>query len=77
LTSGERRRPVLVDNMFQVFVAPLFLIAEADIALGLKKRLARDVAALMPRHLPDPAPEPAPEAAPDPAPGRTNASTRA
>lgn len=51
--------------MFQVFVAPLFLIAEADIALGLKKRLARDVAALMPRHLPDPAP------------GRTNASTRA
>lgn len=32
----EGRRPALVDNLWQVFVAPIFLMAEVFFALGLK-----------------------------------------
>ena len=42
----EGRRPALVDNLFQVLIAPIFLIAEAAIALGLKRDLEAEVARL-------------------------------
>ena len=45
----EGRRPALVDNFFQVLVAPVFLIAEAVIALGLKRDLEAEVARLATR----------------------------
>jgi uncharacterized membrane protein YGL010W len=35
----EGRRPALADNLFQIFVAPIFLCAEAFFALGYKPRL--------------------------------------
>ncbi|MBI1943582.1 MAG: DUF962 domain-containing protein [Betaproteobacteria bacterium] len=35
----EGRKPALVDNFFQVFVAPIFLAAEVFFALGYKPRL--------------------------------------
>jgi len=35
----EGRKPALVDNLFQVFVAPIFLAAELFFALGYKPRL--------------------------------------
>ena len=35
----EGRKPALVDNLFQVFVAPIFLAAEAFFALGYKPQL--------------------------------------
>jgi uncharacterized membrane protein YGL010W len=35
----ERRRPALADNLFQIFVAPLFLCAELFFALGYKPKL--------------------------------------
>ena len=36
----EGRRPALVDNLFQsIFIAPLFLCAEAFFALGYKRQL--------------------------------------
>lgn len=35
----EKRRPALADNLFQVFVAPMFLIAETAFAWGFKKDL--------------------------------------
>ncbi len=42
----EGRRPAILDNFFQVFVAPIFLIAEVVIALGLKRNLETEVARL-------------------------------
>ena len=33
----EGRRPALADNFLQIFVAPIFLLAEAFFALGLKR----------------------------------------
>jgi uncharacterized membrane protein YGL010W len=39
----ERRRPALVDNLFQIFVAPIFLCAEIFFALGYKGRLQEAV----------------------------------
>jgi len=33
----EGRKPALADNLFQIFVAPIFLVAELFIALGLKR----------------------------------------
>lgn len=33
----EGRRPALVDNLLQIFVAPIFLVAEACFAVGLKR----------------------------------------
>ena len=35
----EGRRPALVDNLFQIFVAPIFLCAEVFFALGLRPGL--------------------------------------
>ena len=35
----EGREPALVDNLFQIFIAPLFLAAEVFFALGYKPRL--------------------------------------
>ncbi len=35
----EGRRPALADNLFQIFVAPIFLCAELFFALGYKPRL--------------------------------------
>lgn len=35
----EGRKPALVDNLFQIFVAPIFLAAEVFFALGLKRDL--------------------------------------
>jgi len=35
----EGRRPALADNLFQIFIAPLFLVAEVFFALGLKRDL--------------------------------------
>jgi len=39
----EGRKPALVDNLFQVLVAPIFLMAESFFALGAKKRLHDEV----------------------------------
>lgn len=35
----EGRKPALADNLFQIFVAPIFLCAEAFFALGYKPEL--------------------------------------
>jgi uncharacterized membrane protein YGL010W len=35
----EGRRPALVDNLVQALMAPLFLIAEVQFALGMRKEL--------------------------------------
>jgi uncharacterized membrane protein YGL010W len=35
----EGRRPALVDNLFQAFIGPMFIMAEALMALGLKREL--------------------------------------
>jgi uncharacterized membrane protein YGL010W len=39
----EGRRPALTDNLFQIFVAPIFLAAEVFFALGYKPRLRQEV----------------------------------
>lgn len=37
----EGRRPALLDNIFQAFIGPMFLVAEALVALGRRPDLAR------------------------------------
>lgn len=39
----EGRRPALIDNALQIFMAPPFLIAEVLFAMGLEKELAADL----------------------------------
>ena len=39
----EGRKPALADNLFQVFVAPIFLAAEVFFALGYKPKLHEEV----------------------------------
>jgi uncharacterized membrane protein YGL010W len=39
----EGRKPALADNLFQIFVAPIFLAAEALFALGYKSELQQRV----------------------------------
>ena len=39
----EGRKPALADNLFQIFVAPIFLAAEAFFALGYKPQLHQAV----------------------------------
>ena len=39
----EGRKPALVDNLFQIFVAPIFLAAEVFFALGYKPKLHQEV----------------------------------
>ncbi|HSK40276.1 MAG TPA: Mpo1-like protein [Arenibaculum sp.] len=42
----EGRRPALLSNLFQALIGPMFLVAEAFHALGLKRDLHRRVEAL-------------------------------
>ncbi len=49
----EGRKPALVKNLFQIFVAPLFLTAEAMVALGLRKGLTERVEACIAEHYPE------------------------
>lgn len=37
----EGRKPALTDNFFQIFIAPIFLMAELFFALGYKKDMLR------------------------------------
>jgi uncharacterized membrane protein YGL010W len=39
----EHRKPALMDNLLQVFVAPIFVVAEWAFALGMRKRLQEEV----------------------------------
>ncbi len=39
----EKRRPALMDNLTQVFIAPMFLVAETAFRMGLKKDLEERV----------------------------------
>lgn len=48
----EKRRPALVDNVFQVFVAPMFIISETAFAMGFRKELEAEVEQKMQAHLP-------------------------
>lgn len=49
----EKRRPALMDNLFQILVAPMFLIAETAFAFGFRKQLEKAVEAEMAKHLPE------------------------
>ena len=42
-TCFEGRKPALADNLFQIFVAPIFLAAEVFFALGYKPRCTERV----------------------------------
>jgi uncharacterized membrane protein YGL010W len=50
----EGRKPALADDLFQVFVAPVFVMAEWGFALGLRKELRAEVHRRMMEHLPKP-----------------------
>ena len=39
----EKRKPALTDNFFQIFVAPIFLVAEVFFMLGIFKKLEEQV----------------------------------
>jgi len=39
----EGRKPALSDNLFQIFIAPIFLVAEVFFALGLKRDVLRKI----------------------------------
>jgi len=39
----EGRRPALADNLFQIFIAPIFLMAEVFFALGLKRDVLKKI----------------------------------
>jgi len=41
----EGRKPALADNLFQIFIAPIFLVAELFFALGLKREVRDKVEA--------------------------------
>lgn len=49
----EGRKPALLDNLLQVFIAPVFLMAEVFFALGLLKPLHDAVEARWPAYAPD------------------------
>ena len=49
----EGRKPALVDNLFQIFVAPMFLTAELLIMAGFRKSLHRRVEAYIAETYPD------------------------
>lgn len=51
-SAFEHRKPALVDNVFQVFVAPIFVMAEWAFALGMRKQLAQQVEVGLVAHLP-------------------------
>ena len=48
----EGRKPASLDNLFQLLVAPIFLMAEAAFALGYRTALYEEVEALVPQHAP-------------------------
>lgn len=48
----EGRKPALVDNLLQIFIAPIFLAAEILFAVGLKRDLHAAVEARHTRYLP-------------------------
>ncbi|HMG60515.1 MAG TPA: Mpo1-like protein, partial [Burkholderiales bacterium] len=39
----EGRKPALADNLFQIFIAPVFLVAEVFFALGLKRDVLKKI----------------------------------
>jgi uncharacterized membrane protein YGL010W len=39
----EGRKPALTDNLFQIFIAPIFLVAELFFALGLKRDVLKKI----------------------------------
>jgi uncharacterized membrane protein YGL010W len=41
----EGRKPALADNLFQIFIAPIFLVAELFFALGLRRGMREKVEA--------------------------------
>jgi len=41
----EGRKPALADNLFQIFIAPIFLVAELFFALGLKRDVLKKIEA--------------------------------
>jgi uncharacterized membrane protein YGL010W len=45
----EGRKPALADNLFQIFIAPIFLVAELFFALGLKRDVREKVEARLER----------------------------
>ncbi len=49
----EKRRPALVDNLFQMIIGPFFLVAEVFFLLGLKHDLRDRVREGARRHLPE------------------------
>ena len=51
-SAFEHRRPALADNVFQVFVAPIFVMAEWAFALGLRRSLHEAVQKGLVAHLP-------------------------
>ena len=48
----EGRKPALVDNILQVFIAPVFLVTEVAFALGLRRELELAVEARWRDYLP-------------------------
>lgn len=50
----EHRKPALADNVLQVFVAPIFVMAEWAFAIGLRKPLHEAVQRGMVAYLPKP-----------------------
>lgn len=48
----EGRKPALVDNLMQIFIAPLFLMAEIFVAVGLHRELGRAVRERSAKYLP-------------------------
>ena len=46
----EKRRPALVDNVLQVLIAPMFLVAETAFAMGFKKDLEQRIEAVAKTH---------------------------
>lgn len=48
----EKRRPALVDNLFQMVIGPVFLVAEVFFLLGYRPGLHAEVRELSMRHLP-------------------------
>lgn len=49
----EGRKPALVDNLFQIFVAPMFLSGELLIMMGMRRNLADNVQRYAREHWPD------------------------
>ena len=49
----EGRKPALVENLFQIFVAPMFLVAELLFALGLRRTLHDRIEAYVRVRYPD------------------------